>query len=359
MRRVRNPWGQVPITRGGQSLPTGARAYMDRLLSLQSAADPTSQRHHYVPKTYLRQWSFDGKRVWTLDTVTGAVKPISLSDVCVKENFYRVAGKEGVAHNRVELLFGAVDVELRRIQTLLNQIEDPDALVFDDLISLSVTIAAQHMRTTQQRRLQMQYDAWFNAQNPHSFKSMKNPGNPYLAAGIHTELLFKTMRGAADVLTTKQIEIWQDNRGRFTTCDSPVLVPFKGNVRPSLHDAPYIIWPISPNRVVALGNELLGEKVVIREATGKLVGLTRRAVEQGRERMIFASDEQKERLPRTKRFRRRTQTRIRCSHRTPQGEYVEPPGCCIELSYAFDARPDVVLCDQGLHRPAPDMWSYL
>ncbi|GII34325.1 hypothetical protein Pmi06nite_77670 [Planotetraspora mira] len=89
----------------------------------------------------------------------------------------------------------------------------------------------------------------------------------------------------------------------------------------------------------------------------KLVGIVRDGVERGRERMIFASEKQRDRLPRTK-IRRRAQTRLRCSQRTPQGEYIEPPGCCVEQSYAFAVGPDVALCDQGLHFPASDMWPY-
>jgi hypothetical protein len=331
---------------------------MDKLLSLHKAKDPVSRRHHYVPKAYLRQWSFDGKRVWALDTVVGAVKPLGLVNVCVGENFYRVVGPDGAAHNRVELLFGVVDTELRRVQTLFNQLEDPDELEFDDLIALGVTVAVQRMRTLQERRLRQQHNAWLVAQNPREFKSMNDPENPHLAAGIHTELLFSAMWEAADVLTTRQIEVWHDPQGRFMTCDAPVLVPFRRNVRPSLMAAPYVVWPVSPHRVVALGNDLLGEKAVIREATGKLMGIVRDGVEKGRERMIFASEKQRDRLPRTKKFRRRTQTRLRCSQRTPQGEYVEPPGCCVEQSYAFAVGPDVALCDQGLHLPAPAMWSY-
>jgi len=359
VQRVRKPWGQVPLTAGGQALHGRSRDYMDRLLEQARAPDLMSRRHHYVPKTYLKQWSFDGKRVWTLDTVTGAVRPLGLSDVCVEENFYRVNGPGGEPHNRVELMFGVVDSELRRVQSLFNRLKDPDELEFDDLIALGVSVAMQRMRTLQQRRIRNQHNAWLVAQNSGDFRSFDDPDDPYLAASIHTELLFRSMWEAADVMTTRHIEVWDDPSGRFWTCDAPVLVPFRRNVRPSLMAAAFVVWPISPHRAVALSNNPQGEKATFHRSTGKMVGLVRDGVEQGRERMIFASEEQRDRLPQSKKFRRRTQVWLRCSQRTPEGEFIDPPGCNVEARDTYAERPDVVLCDQGLHSPALDMLRYM
>jgi len=267
-------------------------------------------------------------------------------------------GPNGEPHNRVELLFGAVDTELARVQRLFNQLESPDDLTFDDLIGLAVTVAVQRIRTAQQRRLREQHNEWLLAQNP-DFKSFDDPENPHSAAGVHTQLLFSAMWQAADVLATRQIEVWHDARARFVTCDAPVIVPFVRNVAPGLEQAEYIVWPISPRRAVALGRELLGEKAIIREATGKHVGIVRDGVLQGRERMIFSSEEEREWLPQKRLFRRRPQVRLRCSKWTPRGEYLEPPACCVGSSDVFAAEPDVVLCRQGLHVPAPEMWKHV
>lgn len=345
------------MTAGGRSLSDGAGRYFDQLLAQQDGTDPVSRRHHYVPKAYLRPWSADGRRVCSLDTVTGDIRLLGLSDVCVEEDFYRVLGPGGVAHNRVELLFGVVDQELARVQRLFTSLADPESLTFDDLLGLGVSVAVQRMRTAQSRRLQLQLAAWMAAQDPSNDYSLEGgSADPHRLAGIHTELTFSAMWEAADVLTTRQIEIWDDPRGRFMTCDVPVLVPFRSNgTRPALYEARHIIWPISPQRAVVLSKDHAGQKAVIRKASGKLVGIVRHSVVQCRERRIFGFQAELEPLCRSVRFAGRAQARLRCSNRTPDGEVVPSPGCCVEHGECYAASPDVMLCDQGLHSSAPAM----
>lgn len=309
VKSVRNPWGRVPVTDSGRPLDGRAKEYMSQLLAKQRALSPVTRRHHYVPQAYLRQWSTDRKRVWTWDTVSGRVGLLGIADLCVKEDFYRVVGPDGAPHNKVESLFGVVDEELRRVQLLFAGLQDPQHLTFDDLLGLGVSMAMQRMRTLQQRRIHLQYNRWLVAQAPEEFTSFDDPSDPLKLAGIHTRLIFKNMWAAADVLTTRQIEVWHDDEGRFMTCDAPVLAPFDRSRRFDLYSAPYVLWSVSPHRVVALSSEHIGEKAAVREANGKMVGIVRRAVEQGRERMIFVGEEQCGRLKEGRTVSRRPQAR--------------------------------------------------
>src|SRR5690606_4720041 len=106
------------------------------------------------------------------------------------------------------------------------------------------------------------------------------------------------------------------------------------------------------------GRKNHGQKALIRTANGRHVGIVREAIEQGRERMIFASEEQRPRLPERKSFRRRAQAYFDCSDHTPERERVEPPGCCVRLADGYALTPMVKLCEQGLHRPVPAMWAH-
>jgi phosphosulfolactate phosphohydrolase-like enzyme len=122
-------------------------------------------------KTHLKRWSSDGKRVWTLNTDTGALKQLGVNDICVAENFYRVVGPDGEADNRVELMFAAVDEEVRRIQNILLTLGKRGDISFEDFMAAGVTAALQRMRASQSRRLMEQQDLWWGEQQADGFSS--------------------------------------------------------------------------------------------------------------------------------------------------------------------------------------------
>lgn len=350
-----NPWGKVPFTGEGQSLSPTAQRYKDRLLERVASPDSSAKRHHYVPQTHLKRWSPDGKRVWTLDTHTGASKLLGLRHVCVAENFHRVLGPDGSPHNRVELLFGVVDEELRRVEELVVALEDPDELSFDDFMALGVMAALQRMRTLQARRLMHQYDMWLTVQKSPGHDSQKTFPIPALRlSSMHTQAVFEAMWGAADTMTGRQIEFWDDPKGRFVTSDCPVQIPFINNVRPDVLAADRIWWPISPYRAIAWSNDMLGKKVVLRQASRSVIDRVRGAMVQGRERFIIATEQQLSYLPQGKAVGKRAQARFRCSQHH-LGEYIKPPQCVVQYTESYGHHPDVSLCNNGLHRAALDL----
>jgi hypothetical protein len=87
---VPNPWGEVPMTGGGQSVVPLVEAYMARVAEVATKRDCVSRRSHYVPQSYLRAWSRQRNRVRVLDTRNGLDQPRGLRDTCVREDFYRV-----------------------------------------------------------------------------------------------------------------------------------------------------------------------------------------------------------------------------------------------------------------------------
>lgn len=355
---TRNPWGEIPLTGGGEFLNQQAKQYYERLLGFADAADTEARRHHYVPKTHLKRWSADGKRVWTLNTETGVLKKLGINDVCVAENFYRVLGRDGEAHNRVELMFGAVDEEVRRVQDILLALRQDSDICFEDFMAAGVSAALQRMRTAQSRRLMQQQDLWWRGQQADGLSSPLEDDDPLRLNNIHTETMFRAMWEAADVMTTRQLEVWDDPKGRFLTSDAPVQTPFVGNVRRGLNEVKTIWWPISPYRAVAWSNDLVGERIVFKIATTSLTDKVRAIMVQGRDRFIIATDDQLRTLPVGKPIPRRAQIRLRCSQYKPSGEYVEPPGCVVENKECYDTSPNIQLCSNGLHRPVPELTAH-
>lgn len=254
-------------------------------------------------------------------------------------------------------MFGAVDEEVRRVQDILLALREDSDISFEDFMAAGVSAALQRMRTTQSRRLLQQCDLWFGEQQADGFSSPLANEDPLRLANIHTETTFRSMWEAADVMTTRQLEIWDDPKGRFLTSDAPVQNPFVDNMRPGLNNASTIWWPISPHRAVAWSNELAGEKFVFRRATTSVADKIRAIMLQGRDRFVIATEEQLRTLPVGKPIPRRAQMRLRCSQHH-LGRYIEPPGCVVKNVERYDRTPNIVPCGNGLHRAAPGMAAY-
>lgn len=61
----------------------------EAIKKLKQYFNPT-HRQHFVKKEYLSQWSKDGKRIFTINKENGEERWLSLKNVCVKNDFYRM-----------------------------------------------------------------------------------------------------------------------------------------------------------------------------------------------------------------------------------------------------------------------------
>jgi hypothetical protein len=335
------------MTGGGRSRTERAQKYMAAVAAQSLRRDTNSKRHHYVPKSYLKAWSADGKRVEVIDTIAGTQKLQGLNDTCVKENFYQLYDADG-AHNQAEKMMSVLDDELVRVVRVLQALQPGHDLSFEDFMSFGHMITLQRTRTPQTRRLMSAWGAWIDRQT-------WRPGTrPYGGATpvVHLSTLFNAMWDGADNMTTRTLELWDDPKGRFITCDAPVQVPhLTTGTRQDLVAAQRIWWPISPTRAVCSSHRTTEEKVTFMRATTVEVDEIRAAMIHGRERVLIATKDQLSSLPIGKRLPKRTQIYLRC-------EPVPPPQQCrVARLECYAAEPDIQLCNDHIPLVDPRLYA--
>lgn len=304
-----NPWGVVPMSAGGSSLTPRVEEHMTRVLQAAEKRDCPSRRHHYVPQAYLRAWSQDGKRVRVLNKATGDDGFYGVADLCVRKNFYRVTDRDNITHNQVEAMLAVIDDDTALLLARLRSWKPGDDVSLDDFMALAVAAAMQKIRTPQQRRHSEAMEEW-------KARRLNQPHYNFIT-DTHVDLLFRSRYDAADELTVRQLEIWDDLEGRFITGDQPVLHSEEAPGIPgSTLTADYVWWPISPTRLLAFGRELTGNKVDHRQASTADVDKVRRHIIRGAETLIIASPGDTK-LPTGKRLARRPQLRTDCEPLDP------------------------------------------
>ncbi|MFC9004780.1 DUF4238 domain-containing protein [Streptomyces microflavus] len=322
--RVANPWGQIPMSGGGQAVNPRVQGYMANVAVTAARRDCVSRRHHYVPQSYMKAWSFDGKRVRVLDTVNGLDRPQGLRATCVRENFYRVTDPLGSPHNQAEAMLSVIDDETARLLRLLREWKPDDDLDFDDFMSLAVVLAFQRNRTPQRKRLLEAQDTWMRT------RALQE--TPTLTTTKFVASLFQSAYGAADEHSTRQLELWDDPQSRFITSDQPVILSTDASgCSPSTLTSQYLWWPLSPSRLLVLSQNLQPRKVIHRTLTRREVDRLRAAVIRNAEATIIALPHDTD-LPAGRSLRRRPQLSVDCKSVDPKARR-----CRIELGTGYGA----------------------
>jgi hypothetical protein len=322
--RVANPWGQVPVSGGGQAVNPRVQQYMANVAEAAARRDCVSRRHHYVPQAYMRAWSPDGRRVRVLDTINGFDRLRGLRDTCVRENFYRVTDSLGAPHNQAEAMLAVIDDETARLLRLLRGWKPDDDMDFDDFMSLAVILAFQRNRTPQRKRLLEAQDAWMRRRALQETPTLTTTG--FVAS------LFRSAYGAADEHSTRQLELWDDPRARLITSDQPVILSTDASGRsPSTLTSQYLWWPLSPSRLLVLSQNLQPRKVVHRILARREVDRVRAAVIRNAEAAVIALPQDTD-LPVGRSLRRRPQLSVTCTPIDPK-----VPRCRIEHGTSYGA----------------------
>lgn len=302
VRSTPNPWGQIPLSAGGHSVSPRVQEYMARVTEAAERRDCPSRRHHYVPRAYLRAWSPDTKRVRVLDTRNGTDQLQGRAATCVSRNFYRVTDRNQVEHNQVEAMLAVIDSDTAVLLDKLRRWKPGDDFAFDDLMALSIAAALQRTRTPQQRRWTETMSSW---KTERAGQRAEN-----FITDTHVDLLFRSRYEAADQFSVRQLELWDDPRGRFITCDQPILMSAEA-AKPSMDSARYVWWPISPYRVLTFGRETTGQKLEHRIASAADIRSVRQQTIRGAESAIIALPGDTD-LPAGKVLSRRPQLVVEC-----------------------------------------------
>ena len=103
------------------------------------------KRHHYLPESYLENFSSDGKGVWVYDIERDELRPQTIKDTCNQSYYYCNEDKAGNRSFEIEKQLAGVEGVAKTI--IRDKIEKRLPIDEDDKDNLSVFIALQKLRT--------------------------------------------------------------------------------------------------------------------------------------------------------------------------------------------------------------------
>jgi hypothetical protein len=180
-----------------------------------------------------------------------------------------VQGSEGgPKHNQIEQIMSVPDDESARTFGHFWSMSPDDDISFEDFMTLGHMAVLARPRTPQRRRLiGVRRDSMERHKLPEVLR--KDRVAIRITAEGHVLAMFDARFEAADVMTTRWLEIWGDRRGRFVSCDSPGQILGDTYVIQDLSSVPRVWWPISPHRAVCLVNDRHSERALFRRQLGR------------------------------------------------------------------------------------------
>src|SRR5215212_50316 len=69
----------------------------------------SAKRHHLIPESYMRRFSFDGRRIHVFDSATGKLRTDVPKNVAVESEFNSILRKSGEKDRTVEARLADID----------------------------------------------------------------------------------------------------------------------------------------------------------------------------------------------------------------------------------------------------------
>ncbi len=180
-----------------------------------------TQQAHFVPKTYLKEFSYDAKkqRVYAYNEKTGDVRPTSIDTICSQRYLYRVEDISGLPSDEIEDFF-ATEIE-PRYKEWLDLIREGKTLSNPMIADLAHYVALQHVRvpTTLQDTERIGKEAFRETANEQWAKLLDDDERKRVL--IEMEKLYpeqfiefrKSHPDAAEALTKEDIQNIIDGKG--------------------------------------------------------------------------------------------------------------------------------------------------
>jgi hypothetical protein len=239
-----------------------------------------AKRHHHTPQAYLKNFADDDGNLVVYDRIRELPRRDNILNVAVKTNLYTIYDASGEPSDMIETQW------LARIEGAFGEIvpkllASHPVLIGEERRLVCMFIALQHMRTLHMRdslagivdtllRLEVvsrtqglsseEADRALDEWNPHASDREKARlrqivADPSQPVEWDAEPWIKAMMRHLPLLTggleRREWHLIETQDGAFLSSDSPVALG--GEYPRAIDSAPYVVFPLSPKRLLLLG----------------------------------------------------------------------------------------------------------